>query len=98
MAGERNDRAGGLGGRRAVRRAAALALAALGCATVAAPGTAAAQEAQADLRSPQDKSQYTLFNPVPRDMRRELSPDRPDRTESPFTVDAGHVQVELSFV
>ncbi|HEX8910769.1 MAG TPA: transporter, partial [Humisphaera sp.] len=28
---------------------------------------------------------------------RELSPDRPDTTESPYTVDAGHAQVELSF-
>ena len=67
-------------------------------AAAGAPGTASAQEASSDLRSPPDKSQYTLFNPVPRDMRREMSPDRPDRTESPFTVDAGHVQVELSFV
>ncbi len=29
---------------------------------------------------------------------RELSADRPDGTESPYTVDAGHVQVELSFI
>ena len=29
---------------------------------------------------------------------RELSTDRPDTTESPYTVDAGHVQVELSFL
>ncbi|MES2753968.1 MAG: transporter [Pseudomonadota bacterium] len=28
---------------------------------------------------------------------RELSTDRPDKTESPITVDAGHVQVELDF-
>jgi len=28
---------------------------------------------------------------------RELSTDRPDTTESPFTVDRGHVQIELSF-
>lgn len=27
-----------------------------------------------------------------------MSTDRPDTTESPYTVDAGHVQVELSFV
>lgn len=29
---------------------------------------------------------------------RDLSTDRPDFTESPFTVDAGHFQVELSFL
>ena len=28
---------------------------------------------------------------------RELSPDRPDQTESPYTVDAGHFQVEMDF-
>jgi hypothetical protein len=28
---------------------------------------------------------------------RELSTDRPDTTESPYTVDAGHVQLEMSF-
>ena len=28
---------------------------------------------------------------------RELSPDRPDKTESPYTVDAGHYQLEMDF-
>jgi hypothetical protein len=42
-----------------------------------------------------DKDQYTLFNPTPRDLMREMSTDRPDLTESPFTVDAGHFQVEV---
>ncbi|MGO8836593.1 MAG: transporter [Limisphaerales bacterium] len=28
---------------------------------------------------------------------RELSPDRPDKTESPYTVDAGHCQLEMDF-
>lgn len=45
-----------------------------------------------------DKSGYSLANPVPRDVMRELSTDRPDKTESPYTVDAGHIQVELDFV
>lgn len=45
-----------------------------------------------------DKSAYTLFNPTPRNLLRELSADRPDTTESPVTVDAGHVQLEFSFV
>lgn len=44
-----------------------------------------------------DKSQYHLFNPTPAALLRPLSTDRPDTTESPYTVDAGHVQVETSF-
>ena len=43
-----------------------------------------------------DKSQYDLFNPTPSGLMRELSPDRPDATESPFTVDAGHFVIEAS--
>ena len=45
-----------------------------------------------------DKSAYHLFDPTPRAQMRELSADRPDVTESPYTVDAGHVQVELSWL
>jgi len=44
-----------------------------------------------------DKSGYNLFNPVPENLMRELSPDRPDVTESPYTVDAGHYQLETDF-
>jgi hypothetical protein len=42
-----------------------------------------------------DKDQYHLFNPTPRDLMREMSTDRPDKTESPYTVDAGHFQLEM---
>lgn len=42
----------------------------------------------------QDVTSYHLLNPVPREEMRELSLDRPDTTESPYTVDAGHFQVE----
>ncbi len=45
-----------------------------------------------------DKSQYTLVNPTPREQWRPMSADRPDFTESPYTVDAGAIQIELSFV
>jgi hypothetical protein len=45
-----------------------------------------------------DKSRYHLFNPVPRDQMRDLSADRPDRTESAYTVDAGHFQAEMDLV
>lgn len=39
---------------------------------------------------------HSLFDPVPSESMRELSADRPDVTESPITVDAGHVQIEAS--
>ncbi len=44
-----------------------------------------------------DKSRYTLFNPTPTTLLRDLSTDRPDQTESPYTVDAGHWQLEMDF-
>ncbi len=37
---------------------------------------------------------YSVFDPVPDDKLRELSTDRPDTTESPHSVDAGHYQIE----
>jgi hypothetical protein len=45
-----------------------------------------------------EKSIYNFFNPTPRNLMREMNTDRPDTTESPFTVDAGHFQLELSFL
>jgi hypothetical protein len=42
----------------------------------------------------QDRSAYTLFNPTPDHLLRDLTTDRPDTTETPFTIDAGHVQIE----
>ena len=45
-----------------------------------------------------DKSQYHLFNPTPPQWLREMSTDRPDKTESAYTVDAGHFQIEMDFV
>ena len=45
-----------------------------------------------------DKSQYSLFNPTPSNCMREFEPDRPDLTDNPFTVDAGHVQLEADLV
>ena len=56
---------------------------------------AAAQETNS---VPPDKSGYNLFNPTPAKYMREISPDRPDKTDSPFTVDAGHFQLEMDFV
>ena len=48
----------------------------------------------AGIAAAQDRGPYTLFNPVPESQLRELTTDRPDTTESAFTVDAGHVQIE----
>lgn len=44
------------------------------------------------------KSQYTLFNPTQDRLLRDLTTDRPDTTESPFTVDAGRIQVETNLL
>lgn len=71
--------------RSALPRSAAGALVALPCAPAAA-------------QPEDDKSAFTLFNPTPRALMRAMSTDRPDATESPYTVDAGHWQLELSFI
>ncbi len=42
-----------------------------------------------------DKSAYTAFNRTPESQLRELTTDRPDLTESPYTVDAGWWQLEM---
>src|ERR1039457_1095488 len=52
---------------------------------------------RAQETSTPDKGGYTLFNPVPNTLLRELSPDRPGKPESPYTVDAGHFQLEMDF-
>jgi len=49
-------------------------------------------------KPPANKGGFTLFNPTPRELMRELSADRPDTTESARTVDAGHYQLEMSLV
>jgi hypothetical protein len=41
-----------------------------------------------------DKSSDTLFNPVPDNLLRSLNTDRPTKSNSPVTVDAGHFQIE----
>ncbi len=58
-------------------------------------GQAIAQQPEADTVN---KSQYHLFNPTPKINLRDLSTDRPDKTESAYTVDAGHFQMETSFL
>ncbi|MGH7132994.1 MAG: transporter [Phycisphaerales bacterium] len=65
---------------------------------VGAASASAEPEGEAGRETRPDKSRYTLFNPTPRDLMREMSTDRPDTTESPYTVDAGHIQIEMSVV
>ncbi|MBL9219389.1 MAG: transporter [Opitutaceae bacterium] len=48
--------------------------------------------------NPGNKGGYTLINPTPKQLMRKLSTDRPDQTESAYTVDAGHFQIELDFL
>ena len=45
-----------------------------------------------------DKSRYNLFNPTPPMRMREMSTDRPDKTESAYTLDAGHFQLEMDLI
>jgi hypothetical protein len=40
---------------------------------------------------------WTIFEPTPSDLSRDFETDRPDTTESPRTVPAGHLQAEISF-
>jgi hypothetical protein len=58
-------------------------------------GTAQAQDNMPapDKPSP-DKSQYTLFNPTPKELMRPFNTDRPAKSNVPYTVDAGHFQYE----
>jgi hypothetical protein len=58
------------------------------------PVSAVAEEESQPLP---DKSGYNLFNPVPKKFMRELSADRPDKTDTPYTVDAGHFQLEMDY-
>lgn len=48
--------------------------------------------------TPPDKSQYNLFNPTPRELMRDFNSGRPSKTDSPYTVDAGHYQIEVDLV
>ncbi|MBC7693144.1 MAG: transporter [Methylotenera sp.] len=62
------------------------------------PEREAKQTHEQHLSEDPAKAGYTLFNPVPKSLLRELSPDRPGVGESPFTVDAGHFMAEVEFI
>jgi hypothetical protein len=74
-------------------RASPLRFAAFLLFSVAAPQTGRAQDAGAVP----DKSMYSLLNPTPDDAMRAFEPERPNKILNPFTVDAGHFQIESDF-
>ena len=45
-----------------------------------------------------DKGAFHLLNPTPSQYLRPMDTDGPGATESPYTVDAGHFQIELTFL
>lgn len=59
-------------------------------------GMAAGAEPAAAGKPEVDKSVFNLFNPTPTEHLRALDTDGPGSTESPYTVDAGHFQVEMT--
>jgi len=44
------------------------------------------------------KTSFNLFHPVPAQYMRDMETDRPDVTESPYTLDAGHILYEADFI
>ena len=64
---------------------------------LATVGAAYAADAGADAKPKVDKTQFTILNPTPDADLRTFSPDRPTKVTSPFTVDAGRLQVESDF-
>ncbi len=71
---------------------------AIACATLSLPVLAAEKATEKVDLSKIDKSHYTLFSPTPGMYLREMSTDRPDKTESAYTIDAGHFQIEADLV
>jgi len=55
-------------------------------------------EAASDDHARVDKSAFHLFNPTPSQYLRPMDTDGPGATESPYTVDAGHFQIEMTFL
>jgi Putative MetA-pathway of phenol degradation len=72
-----------------------IGIALIGAVAFASSSTAGQRSANGPTTDP---TAYILWNPVPRGQLREMSTDRPDQTESPYTVDAGHVQLEMDIV
>ncbi len=48
--------------------------------------------------SASDKDSYTLLSPTPPNLMRKFETDRPSKTDTPHTIDAGHLQLESEVV
>lgn len=55
-------------------------------------------EAAAGDHAGVDKSAFHLLKPTPSEYLRPMDTDGPGATESPYTVDAGHFQIEMTFL
>src|SRR5262245_829887 len=69
-----------------------------GVLALALPGMAAGAESGDAVKPEVDKSAFNLFNPTPKEHLRGMDTDYPGSTESPYTVDAGHFQIELRWI
>lgn len=54
-------------------------------------------DASGSSDAPPDKGPYSLVSPTPNDQLRSMDTDRPNKTNTPHTIDAGHAQVEMGF-
>jgi Putative MetA-pathway of phenol degradation len=66
------------------------------CFSGISPRTALAQLAAEDTKP--EKDQYWLLDPTPENELRSFSTDRPPKSNSPYTVDAGHFQYETDLI
>jgi hypothetical protein len=48
--------------------------------------------------SNEDKNQYSLFNPTPASLLRPISTGEFEDVQNPFTIDAGHFQIDANFI
>jgi hypothetical protein len=65
------------------------------CSLLPALGFAVEHEVPVTTATPTpDKLQYNLLNPTPIDLLRPYNTDRPSKTDSPYTIDAGVFQIE----
>ena len=68
------------------------------CACLASGVLTAQAQIPAGDHSSADKSAFHLFNPTPSQYLRAMDTDGPGTTESPYTVNAGHFQIEMTFL
>jgi hypothetical protein len=67
------------------------------CAAMVAPALGG-EPANGALPPSAPKAQYSLLNPTPEDQLRDMDTDRPNVTNTPHTVDAGHWQLEVGAI